>query len=494
MRSYCAGDPLSTEVIRINGLKFNAFANLGHALKDVVAYWRKNGMKTEEEPLWADQICINQSDPDERSHQVEQMRDIYAAARMVLVALATTECDLGPADGIQWMLNLRQALRDMNCEGLADAWDSPCKDLIAAHMFKGLLHSNFQDRFVDLFYLLRSPWWQRAWIYQEFIVASEAIFLYGGASISWQDFAAVASHLQDNHLVLHQILANKVRKWAASHPETTDLALDYLEDDLYILFGHLEVSFTLVQRKYRWQEPGDLKIWLECGRMCQTSDPRDRVYAFLGLAHPHYNIVPDYSPSNTMDNVLLDVAKKIVCAENTLDLLSHVGRRYRDEFPSWVPEWRTGVLQLYRFNDRIGTIHRSEIEHPTTFIEVHGAALRVEGIRVDTIVDRLHGSKEQGLVGSRPTYCSTPRGFSPIGGFSENFGRNDCLWCFPGSSIVFVLRPVKDHWMLELTLTLSIPQGDEVGWATKVTKMIWAGDHAGLLATEGLKKEVIEIH
>jgi hypothetical protein len=30
--SYCAGDPKKTETIVVNGLEFNAFSNLGHAL------------------------------------------------------------------------------------------------------------------------------------------------------------------------------------------------------------------------------------------------------------------------------------------------------------------------------------------------------------------------------------------------------------------------------------------------------------------------------
>jgi hypothetical protein len=48
--------------------------------------------------------------------------------------------------------------------------------------------------------------------------------------------------------------------------------------------------------------------------------------------------------------------------------------------------------------------------------------------------------------------------------------------------------------VLLYTSSLAFPENDEDGWATNVTKLIWAGDYAGLLATEGLKKEVIEIY
>ena len=39
--------------------------------------------------LWADAACINQSDDQERGHQVKQMGSIYATATKVLIWLGT---------------------------------------------------------------------------------------------------------------------------------------------------------------------------------------------------------------------------------------------------------------------------------------------------------------------------------------------------------------------------------------------------------------------
>jgi hypothetical protein len=76
----------------------------------------------------------------------------------------------------------------------------------------------------------------------------------------------------------------------------------------------------------------------------------------------------------------------------------------------------------------------------------------------------------------------------------SRFGKDDCLWYFPGSTSVVVLRPEKDHWLLLYTSDLEYSEKDVVGWATNITKLILAGDLPGLLATEGLTKEIIEIH
>ena len=48
-------------------------------------YWGEHG---EDWPLlWAHRICINQSNPGKRSHQVGMMYDIYSSAREVTVCL-----------------------------------------------------------------------------------------------------------------------------------------------------------------------------------------------------------------------------------------------------------------------------------------------------------------------------------------------------------------------------------------------------------------------
>jgi hypothetical protein len=67
--SYYAGDPTNTRSLLVNGTKFNAFATLWESIHQAWWYWSASG-RDEVQYLWADQICINQSDSQERSHQV----------------------------------------------------------------------------------------------------------------------------------------------------------------------------------------------------------------------------------------------------------------------------------------------------------------------------------------------------------------------------------------------------------------------------------------
>jgi len=78
--SYTWGNPRHLKWISIGEFDHPITASLELALQ----YLRnQNSART----LWADAICINQMDPEERSHQVEQMRAIYQSASTVLVWL-----------------------------------------------------------------------------------------------------------------------------------------------------------------------------------------------------------------------------------------------------------------------------------------------------------------------------------------------------------------------------------------------------------------------
>jgi len=86
--SYCAGDLQNTELMLVNGIPFNAFMNLGHAIECVLNHWPSTN-KDRGCILWLDQICINQSDKKELGQQVQFMREIYRRSEKTFVCLST---------------------------------------------------------------------------------------------------------------------------------------------------------------------------------------------------------------------------------------------------------------------------------------------------------------------------------------------------------------------------------------------------------------------
>jgi hypothetical protein len=73
--SYCWGDSALRHDISVNGHRVSVTESLETALR----YMRDGENST---PVWADAICINQADRDEKSVQVAMMGDIYAQGKL----------------------------------------------------------------------------------------------------------------------------------------------------------------------------------------------------------------------------------------------------------------------------------------------------------------------------------------------------------------------------------------------------------------------------
>jgi hypothetical protein len=74
------------------------------------------------------------------------------------------------------------------------------------------------------------------------------------------------------------------------------------------------------------------------------ADPRDKIFAFIGLADPKYSIQADYSSHNTVYRTLTEAAVAIITTEQTLNVLQLAtedrGISTSDPWgsPSWVPD------------------------------------------------------------------------------------------------------------------------------------------------------------
>lgn len=80
--SYSWGDAADPKLIQVNGRIVEVRRNLYDALQAL-----SDEIVDDPLILWADALCINQNDNDEKSHQVGMMRDIYRGAEEVVVWL-----------------------------------------------------------------------------------------------------------------------------------------------------------------------------------------------------------------------------------------------------------------------------------------------------------------------------------------------------------------------------------------------------------------------
>lgn len=341
--SYCAGDPNVTKKVTVNGIDFNAFANLEAALRRCRQPLDDYDEKRPPAPLWADQICIDQSNPSERAHQVAFMRDIYEHAGRVKVWLG----DEGRGGaGLDWLNGQYGSIVEVLEELDLDPKDQDDEETLGAIGYAGevigkaLVEEYIHDpvlieAWMGLRDLVFSPWWGRCWVTQELIVSRNAVIMCGDEVMLWDHFK-----------IAYEVVRGFVRA-AFRHTQVRGRHNPNFEQEvehLKSMIGNWQTYIDfMINQQTEWRKGNEIpmKELLQHARRAHSSDPRDKIYAFLGLAAPYYSVVPDYEPSNSLIDAHCQVIKQIILCDGELDMLSFAQDHVTPpaELPSWTPFW-----------------------------------------------------------------------------------------------------------------------------------------------------------
>lgn len=374
--SYAAGSYEETEVIYVNGIRFNAFANLARALRQAARAMEKEQLQGYPRLIWADQICINQSNLDERSHQVNFMRGIYESAAIVLACLGDD-----PSNG-----RCVEAINRMK------DWHNPHMDVGKIKMYSGdqvvvnigdeQFHSDW-DAMHDIF---RCNWWRRGWVYQEVVVAREVFLLFGKFIVDWATVSKALGVLK----VVGYLTARK-----------GFIGNDAM-NDWHVYQNLISTCAESMDLGRRTPTRKSILMLLETSQKYDFSDMRDRVFAFVGLADPGYNIIPDYKVSPK--NLLFLCCSKIVRFEQKLNVLAccqslNIGSKRRSDIPSWIPDWTANINSHLQFHfilspTSIGMyFHASKDFAPAaTFVRDNTdgcSVLRVQCLFIDNVATKI---------------------------------------------------------------------------------------------------------
>ncbi|EWG42674.1 hypothetical protein FVEG_04426 [Fusarium verticillioides 7600] len=496
--SYCAGDPTDTKEIRVSGVRCNIFANLHHALVLARQYWMQSSGQGPLR-LWVDQLCINQHNLSERSHQVGFMREIYQSAERTLACLSTSPTS---GEGLKWFNDLCDAVTFQQDDGslqgnregelgteegtepqgaileraiLSDTSRRKRNRRYTEQQFRVLhylLDRTGSDKFANGWNafcdLLSSPWWNRAWICQEFIVSGQVSFMFGHYSASWERCSKV---LQDFCEIHGWFLMNRTLYLLSSGlpmdgPEACQL--DHIHDivqerDLHRQVDHVRNALRM---KIRWSGSMDIKTLLSHSRSCKSSDDRDRVYAMLGLASPGYNIFPDYSSGLSASEVMIMTTRAIIEKEDSLGVLAQATRlvqRKNLDVPSWVADWSSTEAADMDFTDRqppIWSIMPQEspqcafetITDPNDQMQAY--CLRVYG----TFFTRI----KVGMKSWPEADFNSVEGW--VGNALISITDGDEVWILQGLRVPIVLRPYCDGYrVVSCAFITKRPSKDDFG-------------------------------
>ncbi|KAK0644234.1 heterokaryon incompatibility protein-domain-containing protein [Cercophora newfieldiana] len=309
--SYCWGSLTAAATLYCNGALVSITTNLAEALR---------AFRLPEEPrtLWVDALCINQKDSREKSHQIPLMNRIYRGASSVQIWLGNDT----PSQPLTQALNI---LRNVHRLCARWGWDlNFAYIMLQRELWKESgLPDIADDAWRSIKYLVEMPWFSRTWVIQEVILSRDAYLHSNNTSLRWLEFCTAYLSLSPEFVVMRPDMLPTLPAYA----RVMELMLSYHKA------GAASTDLNLL-------------AFFENHRLAQATDPRDKIYGFLGIheelagALPQ-GIIPDYESS--IQEVYAATATRIIQRTNSLEVLGSAGLRKPGEgvadLPSWVPDW-----------------------------------------------------------------------------------------------------------------------------------------------------------
>ena len=324
--------------------------------------------------LWADAICINQADVEERSKQVRLMREIFRGAQTILSWLGSArDEDMEAFPLIRLMERTAQEIPGLLRYERGNSFVRYAR--LRSDAYLKSLPSFDESCWTALIQFFDRPYFYRVWIMREINKMESILMLCGKEEMGFECVACAARLLFD---VVTYRLASKM---AVTSTGMTNV--------LKLTFSNLSTLPLLDALRF--------------ARRFESSDPRDKVYAVINWDDHNdkqSQIVPDYSKS--VVEVYRDTAHMILEETNNLSVLTHVHHNIipSPSCPSWVPQWniekRSNMIGLC--NVRLNS--SGDIQHiPTGSV---GDFLSVRGIRIDEVSshDPPHGLEETKITGN----------------------------------------------------------------------------------------------
>ena len=295
----------------------------------------------QERTLWVDAICIDQTNNNERNEQVRYMREIYCHCSVDIFWLGVHHDRI--KRGMEVMENLEgfdiTKLRSMGWKstpayrGAQDQRDDwyPTEDdwWALRHLFT---HSNI---------------WKRVWVVQEISCAPRVILLAGKSVMEWD--------------LVERILGSKDYYTDAFHSP--------FSHDMDTLTSGIFANAQIVKNQRRifreMQEGGESSLLDVLARFRSTfsTDPRDKIYALLGLVSDSLGIEIDYHKS--VKDVFIHVVECIINSSTNLDIICQSQWAMFDhpernkDLPSWVPDFVSPGQGNFLFAQR-STFHAGD--------------------------------------------------------------------------------------------------------------------------------------
>jgi hypothetical protein len=332
--SYAWGDSLSMEYISIN----DKFLLVRSNLATILRYLRK---KKVSRILWIDAICINQNDVAEKNVQVQRMVQIYRQASSVLVWLgkSTDASDLAfktiEALGGDEKHMVRKSLILNFIDGDGERWPLVPENESKLKSWKSVTEAQKDS----LLHFFTRQWWTRMWIVQEITYPPKARLVCGHRSMIWDSLESMFSRAE-------------IVKPFLGHSTVSGLAME----DLGHAMGKVHALVMLRSRAQACEELMGFRNAATSLRSLamenidrSATDPRDMIFALLGLSSCPNSVTVNYSKS--VRDIYIKATREMIInvtedgGTPSMPSLNIICTAYRSEqpsahgLPSWVPDF-----------------------------------------------------------------------------------------------------------------------------------------------------------
>lgn len=354
--SYTWGEPHYRGELICNGFIVSITANLHSTLRRV---------RLVDKPLllWADAICINQGDNQEKEAQVRLMQRIYTRADLVVADLGEAGDDYDDVatvfNALWHVVRTTAVYEQIDYERL--------------EMFGLPAHTDAKWEKWRRF--LARPWFCRVWVMQEYAFASNVNMMYG------------TLHLHGEALpgLIPQIIQRGI------NPNILAGADDYTrQHTANINCAAMSAMLSARQDIKASRSRGLLHHLHHLSSFCEATDKRDKVYALLGLATDAERSALHVNYSGSTAEVYHRTAKVLIEQGSGIEVLYEAACYTNlNGLPSWAPNWAgdrvSESLGWTTSAEGVSTFRATDSARSTINISADGRLLHIRGIYLDSI-------------------------------------------------------------------------------------------------------------
>ena len=321
--------------------------------------------------IWADGICINQSDYEEKNTQVNLMALIYEIARHTIIFLGETTPE---ADKIFELLLppislLQKQIKPVRLFNVRASHNMDSFDLEAKEDMESKVHDLIR-------HVLDMPWFRRIWILQELVLSVDPWVQVGNHRLKWNYFKSLIFESNFKH--------NSAWVKSPNYNVLADLCM-------------LRENFA--SRTSESSDPCDYMLQiLHSRRGYDVSDPRDMLYGHLAMfanltksKNPKIERLVEIDYRKTVADVYTDLTLYILNRQSDFGFLSHVEdvnfEERKGNLPTWVPDWTSNKVSTEAkwHLERMKTRNRLRDVSDIHVVVGEKAVLGCIGTRVDCV-------------------------------------------------------------------------------------------------------------